>query len=52
MKAGYIVCSSTYFKYDADEIIVCNYDGSNKVINYSWYGKSDKSCLEKPSIGK
>jgi len=36
-----------------DEIIVCNYFGSNRIAEFAWFGKAIKETLsEKYSIGK
>lgn len=35
-----------------DEIIVNNYFGSNKVMEFCWFGKSTKLSLGEYSIGK
>ena len=53
MKKNWIVAEGTLCTFGIpDEIIVNNYVGSNRVIEFCWYGKSTKETLGEYSIGK
>ena len=53
MKENWIVAEGTLSRMGIpDEIIVNNYFGSNRVIEFCWFGKSTKATLGECSIGK
>lgn len=53
MKKNWIVAEGHLWKYSIpNEIIVCNYFSTNKVIEYGWGETATKATLGEYSIGK
>ena len=53
MKKNWIVAEGHLWKYSIpNEIIVCNYFSTNKVIEYGWGYTATKETLGEHSIGK